>query len=508
MSIDAARAEVAALQRADYLECAASPITFARRHATIETITGRVFRPKFWPKQIGTLKTMHEDKRVVVLKARRMGLSWLALIYALWMAIFQQGTRILILCKNEDDAAQLLERVRRMYYRMQESPTSRHLLSGMKTPVGGRKAKDAVTSLEIGASVIRALPAKARAARLETAALVILDEFGFAQESKEIWRAILPTTERDDETDLDFVDDVPSVLDGDGRLFVISTGNGVAGMGEEFYTQWNRAESGVSGFAPVFLGWRDRPDRDDAWAQNMAQQLGDDDRFKVEYPEMPDEAFLAADTDLVFDLAHLNAAVKLGGEYDVLRHAGKLRNPVGGDLYLGADFGTHTHFVLGWPLEGGGWYIAAEIVYDGADVTNAVAPVAKAIRAAGYRLAEMRYDAATPGLAAIFFTALKVDLGYSPKYLMVPFGKFKRMAIQHQNWLQANTAAGQFPRYAISPTCTRYIDQARRLEWADSNARTGVERVKKENDHGPDSGFALLAPDANKRQCRIKETDG
>lgn len=501
MADEAAVTELVARQKADYMECAADPLEFAWRHIRIETLTGRVFRPKWWKCQEKVMRTIHDEHRVVVLKARRMGLSWLALIYALWVAIFQQGARILILCKNEDDATKLLDRIRRMYYRLQEDPATQHLLTGLKEQPGDRKPKDAVTTLEIGASEIRALPAKARSARLETAAVVILDEFAFAQESAEIWRAILPTTEAEDETDLDFVDDTEPVLAGDGRLIVVSTGNGETGPGEEFHSQWVRARAGLSDFAHVFLSWRDRPDRDEAWAESMRRKMGDDDRFKVEYPETPEEAFLAPDADLVYDGSHLSEAVRAGAEVDKLIAQGKL-NPIGGKIPLGIDFGTHTHILIGWELEGGGMHVFAEVAYDGADVTQAVPDVVKAIKSTGYRASVMRFDAAAPGLAVLFKQALERELGYSIKHLKIPFNKYKRMTIQHTNWMLGRTYNKTLPRLTISPKCKRYIEQMRRLEWKDDE----IDKIVKVDDHGPDAGVALLAPEANKRQNHIRET--
>lgn len=427
-----------------------------------------------------------------------MGLSWLALIYALWVAIFQQGARILVLCKNEDDATKLLDRIRRMYYRLQEDPAARHLLTGLREPPGDRKAKDAVTTLEIGASEIRALPAKARSARLETAAMVILDEFGFAQEATEIWRAILPTTEAEDESDLDFVEDVPPVLEGDGRLVVVSTGNGQTGTGKEFYTQYTRAAEGQSDFAEVFLSWRDRPDRDDEWAERMRRRMGNDERFKTEYPEKPSEAFLAPDADLIFDTENISAAVSEGAKVDELIAKGRAY-PVGQRLILGADFGTHSHVLIGWPLEGGGMHVAAEVHYDGVDVTEMAKPIAAALKRLGYPASVMRYDASMPGLALMLKRALEKELGYTVKTLKIPFGKYKRMAIAFQNWLMARTKASDLPRMTISPTAKRYIDQLRRLEWDDDE----VDKVKKEDDHGPDAGISLLAPDAAKRESKV-----
>lgn len=482
-SLEQARLRLAAEQRADFLACRDSetgPITFAKRHATIETVQGRAFRPKFWPKQIEVLEALHRDRKVVVLKARRMGLSWLVLIYALWCAIFQQGIRILILCKNEGDAAVLLDRVRRMLDRIRNDPLSRHLLTDLKEPASGKVAKDAVTTLQIGTSVIRALPAKAKAARLETAGLVILDEFAFAQEASDIWRAILPTTEAEDDGDLDFVDDTPPVLEGDGALAVISTGNGETGTGEEFYKQWDNAESGSSGFTPVFLSWRDRPDRDDEWAERMREAMGDDERFQVEYPETPQQAFQRPDATLVFESSHIAAAQRLGAQFDAKIEEGTMPDPVGGALYLGIDYGDFaTVGLVIWELERGGLYVPPqEFTSSRVDLEKITEGLLAMAAKYPYWLAAARYDASFAQSNRTFAANAEKLLGPHnsmaktgrPATVPVKFNVAKDPSVRYLRLLMRRASDGEATRVlAISPTNKTLIRQLKAYEYKDSD---------------------------------------
>lgn len=202
----------------------------------------------------------------------------------------------------------------------------------------------------------------------------------------------------------------------------------------------------------------------------------------------------------VYDDAQIAVAKELGSHMDRLRAESKIA-PVGGLLYIGADFGTHTHILIGWPMEGGGWYIAKEIVYDGYHVHKAIDPTAAKVNALGFQVADFRYDASMPGLATVVFDGLKEKLAQKLKWLAIPFSKYKRVSVEHINWLLDNTANDRYPQIAISPTgCPKLLEQMERLQYADDES----DRILKEDDHGPDALIALVAPDAAKRDGKAR----
>lgn len=204
--------------------------------------------------------------------------------------------------------------------------------------------------------------------------------------------------------------------------------------------------------------------------------------------------------DWVYDESQIAVAKDLGRELDALRATGQIA-PVGGHVHIGADFGTHTHILIGWPLEGGGWYIAKEIVYDGYHVHHAVEPTVAKVQALGYPVGDFRYDSSMPGLATVVFDGIKNALKQKLKWLAIPFNKFKRVSVEHVNWLLDNTEHERFPRMAISPTgCPRLLEQLERLQYADGE----TDRILKEDDHGPDALIALVAPDARKRDQKAR----
>lgn len=458
---------VQALQELDRRECLADPCVLMERHLSIEEPDGTVIPLRLWPFQREAVKELHDGRAVIVLKARRLGLSWIFLAYALWLAITQQGVRVLILCKTEGDASELLDRIRRMRDRLAADPVSAHILDGLQA----KKARDHVTALDIGTSTIKALVGTPAAARSETAGLVLLDEFAFQRGAADIWRAVYPT------------------IEGGGRLGVVSTGNGSATsntIGAEFAAQWGRAISGQSGFAALFFPWMARPDRDEAWKQRTVAALGDPDRFRTEYPEVEEDAFAAPGTDHVYPVG-IDAAARLGADYDRLRASGDLAPPADGGLVLGIDWGMGTTAAyVGWPLAGGGLYVPpSELVEhrgEPADLTRRMLDMAAQY---DFPLVEARYDAAGAQQMATFATVAPTSVDI----YRVDFNKRKRRTIGFLRQLFARTAEGKTTRViAISPANTVLLQQLRDLRLNDKGD------VVKENDHAPDALVAMAWP--------------
>lgn len=465
------RAELEASRLLDLKECETDPVIFIERHVSIEDPQGRVLPFHLWPFQAQTVTALHEDRQVVVLKARRLGLSWLFLAYALWLAIFNQGIRILVLCKNEGDAGELLDRIRRIRDRIATDPASAHILAGLRKP---NKVRDAVTTLDIGESTIRALVGTPAAARSETAGLVILDEFAFQKRAGKIWRALIPT------------------IDGGGKVGVISTGDGISGDAEEFANQWSRASSGESGFTPLFWPWDARPDRDQAWREKTVGLVGGEERFQVEYPEEPDQAFQRPDSTMVFSREGIDAAEKLGAKLD------SEGAPDTEGLYLGIDWGEHTtSSVVGWPLERGGVYVpTGELELHGTEPAAATSQMLASAANHDPPLIEARYDAAGAQSMRTFIAQSPDSIGI----WKVAFSKHKEATIGYLRQLFERTAAGKETRViAISPRNQVLLRQLRSYEL---DQKTGKPR--KGDDHTVDALIALTAPVAERHQEMIR----
>ena len=210
----------------------------------------------------------------MVLKARQIGITWLAAGYALWKLITMPGTRALVVSINEDEAIKVVNRLFDMYASL---PGHLRFDSEIQKPTRGARP---TTLIELvfpdgRISSVVGLPSTRRAGHGETATIVLLDEYARHEYAQESWKALFPTA------------------DNGGQLVVISTANGVSnelsGEGNFFHHLWVNQESyGIDG---QFLAWDLHPDRDEDWYQTHARALPSADRAE-QFPRNPEDAFI------------------------------------------------------------------------------------------------------------------------------------------------------------------------------------------------------------------------
>lgn len=254
--------------------------------------------------------------RIIVLKARQMGISTLIEAIIFWMAATARFVRCLIVAHTDEATNNLFQMSKRYYDNLPEQLKPQQQASNAKELVFDRprNSKDGVG---LG-SWIKCITAGGKGiGRGFTVKAMHLSEFGF-------W----PGNKR--KTLLGLMQAVP---DEPGTLVVIeSTANGF----DEFKDLWDQAvadqAAGREGFIPVFFPWFqmksyrrrvpknfERTPEEQELAETFKlddQQLawrrwcianncgGDVDLFKQEYPATPDEAFIATGR-CVFDKAAL-----------------------------------------------------------------------------------------------------------------------------------------------------------------------------------------------------------
>ena len=190
-----------------------------------------------WDEQKDALNKIINNRLTVVLKARQLGLTWLALAYAIWKMVFRPGFSVVALSKREDPDAK--ELVRRMGIILKNRP--QWLIREKKTapPDWEGTTWDAtVLSIHIyhpgnEESTFRSMTAAPDSGRSFTANLVILDEWAFQQWAAEIWASAYPTINR------------PT----GGQVIGISTNL----RGSFFEQVYREAMRGVNGFIHIFL---------------------------------------------------------------------------------------------------------------------------------------------------------------------------------------------------------------------------------------------------------------
>lgn len=177
--------EITLEQEEELMMCAASPEYFAVTYARIyDPVTGSFIPFDLWPAQVEVLNLIHENQRVAVLKARQLGVTWIGLLYALWLMLFRPSATILLFSRRETEAWYILgpERLRGMYDA---------LPPWMKS---GAITNDSMSVFSLlNGSVARAFPTNAGDSY--TATFAMADEFDLVNDQEGLFRAVGPTIE-------------------------------------------------------------------------------------------------------------------------------------------------------------------------------------------------------------------------------------------------------------------------------------------------------------------------
>ena len=222
-----------------------------------------------WPAQEDVLTRLATDRLFVVLKARQLGMSWLALAYALWLLIFEAPATVLLFSLREAEACELLNRLAGMYQRLPKWMQSRRII------------KQSTKHIEF-TNGSRALAFSTKGGRSYTGSLAIVDEADFVPDLSQFLNAVKPT------------------IDAGGQLFLISTSDKKRPV-STFKNIFRAAQQRIGDYRSIFLPWHIRPGRTAAWytrtKAEMFAQRGTDDDFYAEYPATPEEALAPEQLD-------------------------------------------------------------------------------------------------------------------------------------------------------------------------------------------------------------------
>jgi hypothetical protein len=254
-------------------QCRRSFVHFADRHCQVLSETAgpaAAWVPfRLWPAQREVARQFQEHRLAVVLKARQLGLTWLALAFGLWHVLLHPVATVLLFSRRDDEATDLLQRLKDMHARLPPWLRARRVATD-----NGHEWALATGS--------RALCFPTTAGDSYTATLAIVDEADLVPDLDELLRAVKPT------------------VDANGRLLLISRAD--KGKPESpFKRIYRAARAGDSDWAPIFLPWHARPDRGAAWYEaqrrDVLARTGWLDDLHEQYPATDAEALAPRSAD-------------------------------------------------------------------------------------------------------------------------------------------------------------------------------------------------------------------
>jgi len=305
----------------EWLKCRMSAHYFIHEYCCIYDATQRIWIPfRLWGAQVTALEAMVENNLTIVLKARQLGMTWLTLCYALWLMLFWPAAVVLLFSRRDDESVYLLdERLKGIYKRLPDWMKARAVL----------KDSSHTWSLSNG-SEARAFPTSAGDSY--TASLAIVDEADLIPELNQLMRAVKPT------------------IDGGGRMVLLSRSD-KSKPNSPFKNMYRGATKQENGWAPVFLSWRSRPERDDEWYERQRKDIlsrtGSLDDLYEQYPNNDTEALMGRTTDKRFTPGWLeqcyfespsvvvNGETKLASGVPTIPGLTLYRAPMPGKQYVG-----------------------------------------------------------------------------------------------------------------------------------------------------------------------------
>lgn len=229
----------------EFIKCQDDPIYFIENYVKVISLDYGLVSFRLHDYQKKLILAYKEESRVIALIGRQMGKTVSSAAFILWYSLFHSNKTIAILANKSAAAREVLSRYQYMYENL-----PLWLQQGVKIWNKGD------IELENGSKVFTAATTGS-GIRGKSVNLLYVDE-----------TAAIPNTIAED-----FFTATYPVISAGKTTKVILTSTPIGY--NHFYTFWTEAEQGINGFTPIRADYWEHPDRDEKWAQEQRELLGD-----------------------------------------------------------------------------------------------------------------------------------------------------------------------------------------------------------------------------------------
>lgn len=260
-------------------KCRISPLYFLTKYAKIEDpATCSVIDWQPWQYLISLLDDFEANREVIIIKARQLGISWLACGYALWTVLFKSNANVLLLSQGEKEAWELLRKISLVFD---------HLPAFLKREKDGDRRD--FLGFPSNGSRIQCLPSTIKAGSGYTGTLVIRDELDKHDYAEQNMAAIGPTVDSGKSKMID--------LGSRDYTKAIETSH--------LMSRYLKARNHEIEAKAVFLGAALRPEREEglsfeAWFERVKKKYPPY-QIEKEYPLTEDDILMDSQTIKYFD---------------------------------------------------------------------------------------------------------------------------------------------------------------------------------------------------------------
>lgn len=257
---------------AELKKCKENILHFAENHFFIvnaDTGRGKIKLHSFQKK---ALRMIRDNRFSLFLFSRQVGKSTIATIFLLWIAIFQDDQRILLVANKENTAKEIFRRVRFAY---------ENLPTWLKAPV----EYYGLESMELtNGSKISITTTTGTAGRGSTANILFVDEADWIEPNmlNEFWASVYPIISSSTKS----------------KIIMASTPRDTSGL---FYRLYDESLKGKNAWVHMKVLWNEVPGRDEKWARDTMSGMADPSMWKREFECEFDEVGESAIDGELFD---------------------------------------------------------------------------------------------------------------------------------------------------------------------------------------------------------------
>lgn len=235
-------------------KCSQNILHFAENYFYIINPDKGKMKIKLYKYQKRILRALRDNRWNIVLSSRQSGKTTLFTIFALWVALFNEDKRILLVANKESTAINVFSRIR-LAYKMMPNWLKAGVEEWGKT--GFKLANESSIAVSTTSS---------DASRGDTCNVLILDELAFVYNHlvEDFWKSVYPIVSASKTS----------------KILIASTANGTD---NKFYELYSKAIKGENRWHPERVDWWEVPGRDETWKQETMASLGDQDAFDQEF---------------------------------------------------------------------------------------------------------------------------------------------------------------------------------------------------------------------------------
>jgi hypothetical protein len=235
-------------------KCKKNILYFAENHFYIINLDRGKERIVLYPCQKRVLRSLRDNRFVILLSSRQSGKTTQMTVYCLWNACFNEDQRILIVANKEQTAKNIFKRVRLAYEMLPN-----YLKPGVVEY--GQTSMTLTNGSSIGISTT-----SSDAGRGDSCNCLILDELAFIDNHivEKFWESVYPIISSSKKS----------------KIFIASTPNGTGNL---FHTLFMGATDGDNNWKAERIDWWEIPGRDEKWKHDTIKTLGSAEAFSQEF---------------------------------------------------------------------------------------------------------------------------------------------------------------------------------------------------------------------------------